>query len=622
MRIRSIILLLAITILSILVLLNILQIGSTASASEARSESTGQSLANIIIEDFEDPDALSKWNLLMSHPEISATLSLVDGYSGKGGGIYFELEGRFEEFYVIMTRTTPITSNGMTFRLTTPPEILVSAGPVQDPSGGYDDWILRRPIQAADAGAWYSHTIRFPEAKAVWGIAFKFELARHVASGSGLISIDDIAVISDPISFTLLPDNIDLTPPPYGIRTFHSLFGIDHWQYDMPDPSGLDIAKDMGVGYVRFGAVDWFVVEPQPGIFDFSIADQVVAEHDERGLITVFNISRGHFDHTGNWNKPPIGDQQVRAFGDYVEELANRYKNRGAIYDIWGEPQDPTSDPPLEPEQFAAILKEARIRVQEVDPSGKLSTGGILFYNPEYISEVIEAGGIDGYNAFGFNAYNSGPPENLAEALLIIRSELEGAGIDIPIWVLEWGFTSFVPIHGTLEESKLRQAKDVVRQYLSGWVNGVELLNYWSFQDRGDDPANAFDFFGLIDIDHEEKPSGRAIRFLSELSRGRYLTGIIDNLPSSYYGLKLDGPYDAVIALWTVDWDTNNGSPFTVTVPIGTEVFDYLGNPVTGIPGENNEVLMLSEEDGPIYIICKECETTISGVFIPSLMNN
>jgi beta-glucosidase len=80
----------------------------------------------------------------------------------------------------------------------------------------------------------------------------------------------------------------------------------EHWRED------LDLAADAGAGFVRWG-IPWYLVEPEPGRFDWSWIDQVADHFRRSGLTCVVDLM-----HYGT----PLWLDNQFLNGDYAERVA------------------------------------------------------------------------------------------------------------------------------------------------------------------------------------------------------------------------------------------------------------------------------------------------------------
>jgi len=577
-------------------------------------------MEDIPLATFDGDDTLSEWELFSSSESVSPTFTVDQGYVGNGAKLSFTLTNSTQYVQPSLTFSETVSAYAISFWVKSPPNVFLLLDITHDQAGAHS-FPLHRPIQATDPDQWVQHVVMLDSQKQLRGFQLRLYLADNYAQASSTVLFDEFFAIQEPITFSVQSDEIPADPLPHAAGLFQSIIGAGVPQWEGVNHLGLSYAESLNTHYIRAG-IDWWVAEPSPGIFDTSRTDPVIDEHEKRGMKTIFVFIGGNLAHTGEWYIPPQTEEEVHLFGDYVEAIASHYKGRGLIYEIWPEPENTVWNPRLTVQQFAAILVESSDRIRRVDPSATIMSGGILSFSPDYVRAVISAGGLNNVDAFGVHSYNIRSPEYLSDKLYGLRAELNRAGFgQLPIWDPEWGICSFPFGADTLEEGRLRQARLVARQYLSGWANGLQAIATWSFIDRGTDPY-AFETCGLLDVNYNEKPAYQALYTLSQISQGRILSGIVTGLPSNYFGLRLDGRSDVVLLFWTGDnWSTDDlWAPLTVTVPISSTVMDYLGNPVSSIAIDNTLLFTMSAASGPVYSICPSCATTLESQYLLLVM--
>ena len=581
-------------------------------APEGAAGVAGAAPLQVLLEDFEGPNPLSRWELGLSSPELTPTLSLGAGYEGLGGYLGYQLDmNEWVEARLSLGET--VEAYGLALWLKSPAKASLQLIVVRE-NGIYDYHPLPRPFQARDGGAWYHQVVKFDGQVSISKVFIRCRPLQGSPQASGEIVLDNLFALLEPIVVSIDAAAPPISPPGPGPRTLRAFLGVDENQREGADEQMLAMAQAAGIGTVRTDALRWHALEVAPGVYDFAAGDSIVMAHQARGLRTILNIHGGSQFHTGAWNNPPLTELELDAFGDYVEAIAERYSGRAMIYDIWSEPENWIWNPPLQPDQFAAILRTAAGRIRAVDPTATVVSGGIVHYSTDYIQGIVAAGGLEDMDGFGVHSYNIGWPETLAEALLIVRSEI-GA---LPVWDTEWGWPS-APFAGeTLAQARQRQAMVVARQYLSAWASGLSAVTYWSFLDRGEDPYETGDTFGLVAYDYEAKPAYTATQTLSGMAAGRILVGVVDDTPAGVYGLRLDGRHDVLFVLWS----TLGGSPLTVTMPLSATVRGFLGGTVTPVEIGQTQVLTLDAGTGPVYVTCHSCPTTLTPIYLPVVSRN
>jgi len=202
----------------------------------------------------------------------------------------------------------------------------------------------------------------------------------------------------------------------------------------------LDGIRRCGIGFVRTD-LDWKQIEPEPGKWDFSRWDKVVAEAEKQG-VKVLPILCGEMPTHG---KPPFRNQE--SWLRYVEQCVTRYKGRIDCYEVineadcdrpWGEKPDGAN--------YAELLKKTAAVIRRIDPRARiLFTGVSDFGDPTaFVEAAFRAGAGKYFDAMNFHPYQwRNPPESqLPLRIRDLRTLMRKYGIDKPVWITEIGHSS------------------------------------------------------------------------------------------------------------------------------------------------------------------------------------
>jgi len=209
----------------------------------------------------------------------------------------------------------------------------------------------------------------------------------------------------------------------------------------------------------------WADLEPRPGEFSWEEADAVVDAIAQAGLQLVAVL-----DTSPEWAVP--GDQagqrwsppaDYARFGDFAAAFARRYCDRVTHYQVWDQPNIYPfwGDRYVDPEAYAALLREAATRIRAEDESSVVLMAGLapnVEMGPLNINEVdflrgVLAAGAGAYfdvaavKAYGFE---EGPEDrrleagalNFGRAVLVRRVLLEAGYESRPVWAVEFGWNS------------------------------------------------------------------------------------------------------------------------------------------------------------------------------------
>ena len=202
------------------------------------------------------------------------------------------------------------------------------------------------------------------------------------------------------------------------------------------DQSEFDLMGRSGVQTVRI-AMPWSTMEPQPGLFDFSGTDAVVAQAATHGLTplpTVTFAPAWAARHPGNSNSPPQGADN---YANFMTALVQRYGPNGAFWaahpelpphpirqwQIWNEPNQPVfnwSDQPFA-RDYVALLRAARMAVKAADPGAKIVLAGLVGTSWNALGHVYKAGGKNLFDVVAIHPFTL-QPKNVLLILHKVRA--------------------------------------------------------------------------------------------------------------------------------------------------------------------------------------------------------
>ena len=388
------------------------------------------------------------------------------------------------------------------------------------------------------------------------------------------------------------------------MKGFSTHFGTDY----AVNSKGIALLKELGVKYVRNGTT-WARVETTKGVYNFSSSDRWVQELTDAGIGIIFtllyNNTLYNADATGI-NKPgPTTQAEFDAFVQYAVETARRYPQI-TNYEIWNEPNhNGFWQPSGDYTNYAKLVRQTAKALKAVNPNikvvvGSVATGGSLTPSDYgmYLRGMMSEGSYPYIDAISYHPYvfpntieqNSGKlqwhHDNVAE---IIRDY----GGFKSMMVTEVGWPTSVNSEGVTEEV---QARELVKQYITGDENGIEANMIYDFRNDGTDPNEREHNFGVVKNDFTLKKSFYSIKtyfdFTSDADYvGKLDTSDIGNGITAHVYSK-DG--EPVIVAWKPAGDESN-----IAVN-GTSVNAY------DMYGENIEVSTESAEtidewQGPMY---------------------
>jgi hypothetical protein len=168
---------------------------------------------------------------------------------------------------------------------------------------------------------------------------------------------------------------------------------------DMARAAGADTI-DCEVIWAALDQGDW---GGQRRTYDWRYVDRLARGAEARGLQVRFTLTTTpdwvHPDllktfpskEDRKWH-PPTGETQLRYFGNFVGDVAERYKGRIHQYEIWNEPNSAYFwRPSPNPTEYAALLRKGYLSIKAVDPDAEVAFGGLALNNPGYLQEYYRA---------------------------------------------------------------------------------------------------------------------------------------------------------------------------------------------------------------------------------------
>lgn len=331
------------------------------------------------------------------------------------------------------------------------------------------------------------------------------------------------------------------TPPP-------EFFGVSP-QAPMAT-ADFDRLSDAGAGTVRL-LFDWASIQrspgdcrpnPQAGVCDWTQLDGVVGNAAAHGLrvMPVMAGARG-FRHEDELalgepldGRPPVEDDDLDAWRQFVAAAAARYGRGGAFWDgfreftgdrglpihtwqIWNEQNAKPYWPP-EPnaKDYAALLSESSEAIRGADPDAEIVLGGLFgtaaVKSTTYLEELYEVDGIEeAFDAIAIHPYSPDVEGIQVQAEWALDAARAAGDPDVGLWVTELGWGSGDNGH-PLEQGEEGQADllsssfELLSSHREDW--NVRGIVWFTWRDRNDEEVCEFcRNAGLFDADGNPKPA-------------------------------------------------------------------------------------------------------------------
>jgi hypothetical protein len=341
------------------------------------------------------------------------------------------------------------------------------------------------------------------------------------------------------------------------------------------------LAAAAGVKWTR-EEFHWNWIEKKQGEYDFSFFDQLVDTARSHG-ISVYGL----MCYWTEWTGPPMTEEFIAPYCDYLRAVVGRYKERIRHWEIWNEPNIFFWPGPKE--LYPKLCAAAYRTIKEVDPQAQVlicSTAGI---DIKFIKQVLaENPPFDGLTV---HPYRHGLDPHGFIKELQDASALAG-GKDV--WITEMGWPSQI---GGLSERA--QAGYVARTYLAALAApATRSVAWYDFREDGTDPYYHEHHFGLVRRDLTPKIGYRALAAVGRLVGSAPYEASPDLGKNIIAFVYRDGAR-RVMALWPTERTRLVGLEFGGQPP---QVLNAMGEPARVQHDRGLHVLRM-EHDLPVYLV-------------------
>lgn len=310
----------------------------------------------------------------------------------------------------------------------------------------------------------------------------------------------------------------------FGIAAGAPLNGLSQNDLDRE----LAAVKNAGATWIRFD-IDWSVVEPTKGQQNWSSTDRVVERARLQGLsllgIVTYTPAWARVRGGGNSHGYPA-DPAV--FAKFAQQAAQRYSNKINTWEIWNEPNlTQFFRPKPNVNVYTALLKAASASIKAVQPGAKILNGGLApavdngsdISPVTYLQRMYAAGAKSSFDAFSIHPYSwpalpsdaSTKNWNTFYRIRLMRDTMvQNGDSGKKVWATEFGAptgsapTSVSPqLQADIIADGFAQAKSL------GYIEHVFV---YSMRDRGTNPSDIEQNFGLVTVDYTPKPALAAVQ--------------------------------------------------------------------------------------------------------------
>jgi hypothetical protein len=364
--------------------------------------------------------------------------------------------------------------------------------------------------------------------------------------------------------------------------------------------------------------------------------DHIVDLADQSGLEIIARLSnppawsRAQSDAGGTFAPPDNLDD----YGDFVEAVVRRYKDRIRYYQIWNEPNiyPEWGERPVSPEEYTELLKVGYTRVKEVCPECVVISGALAQTIPLgprdlndfiFLQRMYDAGAGDYFDVLAMQGYGlwSGPTDrrmrprvlDFSRPLYLREIMVQNGDAAKPIWLTEMNWNA--PPDGLADKSfgfvtPEQQARYAVLAYQRAqqewpWMG---VVNTWFFKRASDSEQDqAMYYFRLVEPDFTPLPVYHALKEYMHSDDARVLyPGVFQE---DHWSLVYDGPWetrsDAAAALGAYRYTPDSSQATLVFTFEGTDLWLATG---PGRPG----AMVYSLDGSPVEKMGHEADSLVA----------
>jgi len=346
---------------------------------------------------------------------------------------------------------------------------------------------------------------------------------------------------------------------PASAKTDHRL-GTDYGDFEVLERAGM--------GWDR---VDFFhrKIERQPGQFDWSEQDKLVADAAEHGVRILPIIWEAVWE--SGEDHAPATDEERATFAQFAYEAAKHFKGRIDAWEVWNEPNSGYFwRPDRNARDYTLLLKAVYPAIKSANPNAVVVGGALAdidgITDPGFLREMCRFGAADYMDALSIHPYRYGgnPEIKFPGPIQELRDILGKHGRpDVPIWISEIGWHT--PGKGL---SQAWQANYFIRSYLTSLASGVKVFIWYRYMDAMNMWSLAFQEGDQV----REKAVLRATRACADIIADADLVGVMP-WQDPLYGVVFRRENDIVVAAW------RRYGMEEAPLPHAVQVIDQYGRP-------------------------------------------
>ena len=280
-------------------------------------------------------------------------------------------------------------------------------------------------------------------------------------------------------------------------------FGVN-FDFTDPRPGEIKMLSEAGFRWVRVD-LKWDLTERERGHYDFSDYDRLLAALDPYKIHTLFILDYGNplYDN----GAPPRTEPTRQAFAHWAVAAAKHFARRGALWEVYNEPNHSLFWPPQpNVQEYIELALAVGRAFRESVPDEKLTGPATSEIDFDFVESCLKAGLLEYWSAVSIHPYRRSDPETAAQDYCRLREMIQHysqtASVqsrNIPIISSEWGYSS---VWRGLSEEK--QGELLPRAWLTNVANGISLSIWYDWHDDGVNPSEPEHHFGTVSNSYHE----------------------------------------------------------------------------------------------------------------------
>jgi GH35 family endo-1,4-beta-xylanase len=286
----------------------------------------------------------------------------------------------------------------------------------------------------------------------------------------------------------------------------------------------LDAAAKTNASWLRV-LIDWHLVEPMPGAFNWGYVDHWVNGARKRGLKVL-----GLIAYTPDWARAPgsyfsAPPLDPNTFAAFAEKVVQRYRDRIADWEIWNEPNVPLffGQVPDRAARYTELLKVTYPAIKASQPDSTVIAAGLSRAwapddPPAFVNSMYELGVKGSFDAMAMHPYVY--PNGLAtddhngwsDVEKVHRLMVDNGDGGKKIWMTELGAPTSAPsAAGVSQAEQARQITDILWKSAESGFSGPAFIFSIRDVDTADQDNEQDNFGALLTSDWQPKAAASVL---------------------------------------------------------------------------------------------------------------